>query len=104
MFFDLGGEYRLLPYHISKAPFCNVFGEDPYIYADLVAKSDLPGNLKVLCPLKVGKYNIDGAYFPLTEAPRSAFQSGDYMAEFVFTQDDELIIKFHVYVMIFNIN
>lgn len=89
---------------MSKAPFCNVLGEDPYAYADLAAKSDLPRNMKVGCPLKVGKYNVDGAMFPLTEAPRSAFQSGDYMAEFSFTQDDEVLFKFQVYAMIININ
>lgn len=55
--------------------------------------------MKDNCPLKAGVYTIDGAYFPLKEAPRDAFQSGDYMTEIYFMrdgQDDPLsILRFY---------
>lgn len=73
----------MLPYKVSKAPFCNAFGDDPYIYKDLAKKSSLPSDLKEICPLQ-GNFTIDGAVFPLEEAPRNAFQSADIMAEFIF--------------------
>lgn len=54
--------------------------------------------------MKAGTYTIDGAFFPLTEAPRSAFQSGDYMAEITFTKDDQVLIILKFYAMIINIS
>lgn len=96
-----GGEFRKMPYKISKAPFCDVASGDEYVYADLAANSDFPE--KFSCPFEEGTYNVNGAVFPLENAPRNAFQSGDYMVEVTFTKDDIILQSFRVFAQIIHI-
>lgn len=96
-----GGEYRKMPYKISEAPFCDVARDDTYVYQDLAKDSDFPEKFK--CPFEEGTYKVDGAVFPLEDAPRNAFSSGDYMAEITFLKEDIILTQFRVYAQIIHV-
>lgn len=46
----LGGEYKYLPYSISKQPFCDYTKDDKFFYPDMAKDSDLPDQSELECP------------------------------------------------------
>jgi Protein of unknown function (DUF1091) len=91
-----GNDYKLTPFKIGPAKFCDYIQNHAVFYDQLLKDSDVPQ--KKDCPWKAKTYHIYGFRLPMEKIPRTFV--GDYLFEIRLTQDDELKQGYQVYVSI----
>ena len=91
-----GGEYRLMPFKVSKKGLCDLHDEDKLFYPELCKASDFKCPFK--CPMPAGTYAYRGFTPSLKNTPVSIINSGDYATETTIEKDGKVYLSFRIYV------